>query len=99
MLSLHTSFANPLPNATDRQGNMTTLSKGFGRSASKRARSQDSQRSLTPAPALKASKKDKTQDITRIPAFLRQTKAGKLLKFGAQRQLVGTKKYRYPQQI
>lgn len=58
----------------------TPHSKGFSRTASKRARSEDSQHSLTPVPASKASKKEETHHITSIPAFLRQSGAGKLLK-------------------
>jgi hypothetical protein len=50
--------------------------KVMTKSASKRNRSQDSRRSLTPVPA-KASVTLDTENI-RVPAFLRQSKAGKL---------------------
>lgn len=57
------------------------LPKNIKKSASKRDRSQDSQRSLTPAPGYHASRNIEVHADTRIPAFLRQSKAGKLLMF------------------
>lgn len=62
--------------ATKLSGNMTTPSKGLSSTASKRARSQDSQRSLNPSPAVKVPKTEEGPDDTSIPAVLRQTKAG-----------------------
>lgn len=63
---------------TDFASMTTPFSGNFNKSNSKRPRSQDSQRSLTPAPALKASKIEEAQDSASVPAFLRQSKAGKL---------------------
>lgn len=58
-------------------GDMTTpSSKVLSSSASKRARSQDSQRSSNSSPAIKVPRTEEAPDNTSIPAFLRQTKAG-----------------------
>lgn len=46
--------------------------------AAKRARSVDSRRSATASPVPKAAKTDEAQDGADLPAFLRQTKAGRL---------------------
>ncbi len=62
-----------------------TLGRGLSTSASKRARSTDSQRSLS-NPVPKASRTENEEDEqeqesqgdTSVPAFLRQSKAGKL---------------------
>lgn len=57
--------------------NMTNPSaKVLSATASKRARSQDSQRSLNSSPAIEAPRTEDVPDNTRIPAVLRQTKAG-----------------------
>ena len=62
-----------------------TLGKGLNPSASKRARSTDSQRSLSNPPVPKASKtadeeeRQEPQGDASVPAFLRQSKAGKYL--------------------
>ncbi|MCJ1269794.1 hypothetical protein MMC22_009687 [Lobaria immixta] len=53
----------------------TPSSKVLSSSASKRARSQDSQRSLKSSPAIKAPGTEEAQDDASIPAVLRQTKA------------------------
>lgn len=45
--------------------------------AAKRARSQDSKRSLTASPVPKAAKTEETQEDLDVPAFLRQSKAGR----------------------
>lgn len=67
-------------NALDLVDNMSSpLHKGSNKLASKRNRSQDSQRSLTPAPVLGASRNFEPNSGTHLPAFLRQSKAGKLL--------------------
>lgn len=58
-------------------GDMTTpSSKVLSSSASKRARSQDSRRSLNSSPAIKIPRTGEAPDNTNIPAFLRQTNAG-----------------------
>ena len=60
-----------------------TLGRELQTSASKRARSTDSARSLGDPPVPKASKTEdeedeqETQGDTSVPAFLRQSKAGK----------------------
>lgn len=60
-----------------------TLGRGLSRSASKRARSTDSQRSLSNPPVPKASRTEDeeeeqvSQGDTSVPAFLRQSKVGK----------------------
>lgn len=69
-------------NDLDSFHNMSSrLPKNIKKSASKRNRSQDSQRSLTPAPINQVSKKIEAHKKNRVPAFLRQSKAGKLLMF------------------
>ena len=63
------------------QAMSSPLSNGLDRSASKRARSTDSSHSgaSTPAPkALKTEQDDEAPDDTSVPAFLRQSAAGKL---------------------
>ena len=61
-----------------------TLGTGLHSSTSKRPRSTDSQRSSSNPPALKASKTEDDGEVREgegdasVPAFLRQTKAGKL---------------------
>ena len=45
--------------------------------AAKRARSQDSKRSLTASPVPKAAKTEEVQEDPDVPAFLRQSKAGR----------------------
>ena len=63
--------------ATKMLGNMTNPSaRVLSATASKRARSQDSQRSLNSSPAIEAPRTEDAPDNTRIPAVLRQTKAG-----------------------
>ncbi|MCJ1424979.1 hypothetical protein MMC29_002867 [Sticta canariensis] len=63
-------------------GNMTNPSaKVLSATASKRARSQDSQRSLNSSPAIEAPRTEDAPDNTRIPAVLRQTKAEMHTKF------------------
>lgn len=63
--------------ATKMLGNMTNPSaKVLSATASKRARSQDSQRSLNSSPAIESPRTEDAPDNTRIPAVLRQTKAG-----------------------
>ena len=47
--------------------------------AAKRARSQDSRRSLTASPVPKAAKTEDAPEDPEVPAFLRQTKAGRAL--------------------
>lgn len=65
------------------QAMTTPFVKGLNRSASKRARSTDSSRSATPAPVPKALKTQEDQassaDPT-LPAFLRQSATGTLLR-------------------
>jgi len=46
--------------------------------AAKRARSQDSRRSGTSSPVTKAAKTEDSLEDADLPAFLRQTKAGRL---------------------
>ena len=63
-------------------GMATPSVKGFG-TAYKRARSQDSPTPLASPPVLKATKiKEETdEEGSRIPAFLRQSPAGKFTSF------------------
>ncbi len=98
-LILSTSHRSSSPSRGDRLSNVNallrnmnpTLGKGLNRSASKRARSTDSQRSLNHTPNPKISKTEdeeeegeeddeeqQSQDDISVPAFLRQSKAGKL---------------------
>ena len=77
------SRGDRLPNVNALLRNMNpTLGRELHTSASKRARSTDSQRSLSNPPVPKASKTDEeeeqeSQGDASIPAFLRQSKAGK----------------------
>lgn len=54
------------------------LPKSIKKSASKRNRSEDSQRSLTPAPVRQTARNIEARDKNHVPAFLRQSKFGKL---------------------
>ena len=79
--SFSPSYGERLPNANVLHRNMNpTLGRGLNTSASKRARSTDSARSLSTPPVPKASKTEDEEDEqadASVPAFLRQSKAGK----------------------